>query len=89
MLDLARMEALRKKLGISVEEAVLRAHLSGGRKQRWNIDRGTGDVRLSTLGRIAAALGVKAKDLLKWPSASSSWGDRRRGISISHKDRLT
>jgi transcriptional regulator with XRE-family HTH domain len=65
MLDLDRMEALREKLGISMEEAARRAQLSGGRKQWWNIVRGTGDVRLSTLERVAAALGVKAKDLLK------------------------
>lgn len=64
MLDVLKMEERRKKLGISQDEAAKRAGLRG-KQQWWNIAQGNGDVLLSTLEKIAAALECKPKDLLK------------------------
>jgi len=64
-LDTDKIRALREKLGITQDEAARRAGL--GTRQAWNnIEAGRKtNVTLDTLERIAAALGVKSKDLLK------------------------
>lgn len=64
-VDIAKIEALREKLGWSQEEAAQRTGL--GTRQAWNhiVTGRRADLRVSQLERIAAALGVKAKDLLK------------------------
>lgn len=64
-LDTIRIRELREKLGLSQEQAAQRAGLAG--RQYWNrIETGRQKgLTLETLERIAGALGVKAKDLLK------------------------
>ena len=65
MLDYEKIKARREKLGLTQEQAAEKAGL--GNRQRWNdIESGRRpSVNLDTLEKIAAALGVKAKDLLK------------------------
>lgn len=65
MLDVAAIRTKREKLKISQSEAAKRAGFKT--HQQWNnIERGAvTDITMSTLDKIAAALGVKAKDLLK------------------------
>ena len=65
VLDTAKMKALRIKRGLSMEQAAAAAGLRG--RQRWyEIESGRQtNLTLDTLNRIAAALGVRAKDLLK------------------------
>lgn len=64
-LDHAKIKALREQLGLSQEEAAQRAGLKT--RQAWNnIESGSRpNLQLHTLERIAKALGVKARDLLK------------------------
>ena len=63
-LDLEKIRQLRERKGLTQEAA---AKLAGFRsRQAWNnIESGRQSPRLDTLERIAAALGVKARDLLK------------------------
>lgn len=64
MLDYEKIRTLREKLGLNQEEAAKLAGL--GSKSRWS-DIETGEranVRLDTLGKIAAALKVEPADLL-------------------------
>lgn len=64
MLDKEKLRRAREKASMTQEEAAGAAGLSS--RQAWNnIERGRTDVTLTTLDRIAKALGVKAKDLLK------------------------
>lgn len=67
VLDTDKMRTLRLKLGLSMDEAAKRAGFAN--RQRWyEIESGRGsrtNVKIETLNRIAAALEVKAKDLLK------------------------
>ena len=65
VLDTEKMRALRLKRGLSMDDA---AHAAGfADRQRWyTIESGrNANVTIDTLNRIAAALNVKAKDLLK------------------------
>ena len=67
MHDSGKIRALREKRGLTQLEV---AKLAGMSQQQWaNVEGGhTGQTRgisLSTLDKIANALGVKAKDLLK------------------------
>jgi len=63
-LDAAKIRALRLKLGLSQAEAARLAGMAG--RSHWNrIEKGYTDPTLGTIERIAAALGVRAKDLLK------------------------
>ncbi|HEY8665969.1 MAG TPA: helix-turn-helix transcriptional regulator [Tepidisphaeraceae bacterium] len=64
-LDIARIKALRIKLGLSQDEAARRSGVSG--RQEWNKIEGghRSNITLDTLERIAHALGVPAKELLK------------------------
>jgi len=64
-LDIAKIRALREKLGMTQDEAAKAAGL--GTRQRWHgIESGTvTNIKLETLEAVAAALGVKSKDLLK------------------------
>ena len=63
-LDTKKLEAARKEAGLTQEEAAKKAGLSS--RQAWNnIEGGRVNLTLDTLDRIAKALGVKAKDLLK------------------------
>jgi len=64
-IDREKMKRLREQLGLSMDEAAAKAGLTG--RQHWHqVETGkSDDIRISTLERIAAALGVKAKDLLK------------------------
>lgn len=67
-VDCAKIRFLRLQRGLTQEEAARLAQLSEryGR-QRWNaIESGRqASITVETLERIARALGVKAKDLLK------------------------
>lgn len=65
MLDTAKVKSLREKMGITQQEAAEGAGMTS--KQQWNdIESGRRpNVSLDTLNKIAKALGVKAKDLLK------------------------
>ena len=59
-----RMRELRDKLGLTQDEAAKRAGFAS--RQAWNnLENGRQEPSLSTLERIAKALGVKPKDLLK------------------------
>lgn len=59
-----KLREARLKAGLTQKEAAARVGLSS--RQAWNnIERGRADVTLRTLDKIAAALGVKARDLLK------------------------
>ena len=67
MHDSAKIRALREKRRLTQVEA---AKLAGMSQQQWaNVEGGhTGQTRgisLTTLDKIASALGVKSKDLLK------------------------
>ena len=64
-LDTAKIRALREKLGYTHQQAAEKAGIVG--RQAWNdIENGRRqNITLQSLERIAAALGVKAKDLLK------------------------
>jgi transcriptional regulator with XRE-family HTH domain len=67
MIDTAKMRALREKRGLTQALAAARAKMTG---QQWsNIETGraapVAGVTFLTLERVAKALGVKAKDLLK------------------------
>ena len=67
MVDTAKIKALRERRKLSQTEAAARAGLS---PQHWNnieggrVGRKRG-LSLPTLDKVAAALGVSAKDLLK------------------------
>lgn len=65
LLDTAKVKAAREGRGLSQAEAATLAGLSG--RSRWSeIESGRlSNVTLETLEKIAKALGVKAKDLLK------------------------
>ena len=65
MIDTQKIRALREGLDLTQEQAAGRAGLGG--RQRWNdIESGRkSGVTVETLEKIAKALGVKAKDLLK------------------------
>jgi transcriptional regulator with XRE-family HTH domain len=65
MLDTAKVKALREKAGLTMQAAADAAGFKS--RQHWNIiESGKGkNITLETLGQIAKALGVKAKDLLK------------------------
>ena len=64
-LDHVKIRELRERKKMSQQEAADAAGL--GTRQRWNeIETGRRtNIELATLERIAAALGVKSKDLLK------------------------
>lgn len=65
MLDTEKIERLRAEKEWTQEEAAKRAKLAG--RQQWNaiVTGRQSGMTLATLAKIAAALGVKAKDLLK------------------------
>jgi transcriptional regulator with XRE-family HTH domain len=65
MLDTAKIRAQREKKGLTQAEAAQRSGLNS--RQRWNeIESGrAGNVTLDVLGRIAAALDVEPRELLK------------------------
>jgi transcriptional regulator with XRE-family HTH domain len=65
MLNHEKMKGLRKKLKLTQAQAAEKAGLAG--RQQWNdIESGRrSTVTLTTLEKIATALGVKPKDLLK------------------------
>lgn len=65
MIDVAKIRQLREDLGLTQDQAAEKSGL--GSRQRWNdIESGRkSGVTVETLERIAKALGVKAKDLLK------------------------
>ncbi|HEV2293568.1 MAG TPA: helix-turn-helix transcriptional regulator [Tepidisphaeraceae bacterium] len=65
MLDTQKMEARRKSLRLSQEEAAARAGLAG--RQAWNnIASGRkSNVTLDTLNKIAGALDCDPRDLIK------------------------
>jgi transcriptional regulator with XRE-family HTH domain len=65
VLDLEKIEALRHKKNLTQQQAADAARLAG--RQQWNAivqGRQTG-MTLTTLAKIATALGVKPKDLMK------------------------
>lgn len=64
-LDLAKVRELREKRGLTMEQAARAAAMPS--RQRWyEIESGVKpNITLETLDRMAAALGVKARDLLK------------------------
>lgn len=66
-LDIEKMKELRERLGISQSEAARRSGMPA--QQAWHrIESGTHtNISIETLERIAAALGVDARDLLTKP----------------------
>jgi transcriptional regulator with XRE-family HTH domain len=63
-IDYGKIRALRERLKLSQDEAALAAGFKS--RQAWNnYECGRKVPRVVTLEKIAAALGVKAKDLLK------------------------
>jgi transcriptional regulator with XRE-family HTH domain len=69
-IDLKKIKSLRERKGWSQAQAAMAAGLSESENsagQRWSaIESGRkASITVDTLERIAAALGVKAKDLLK------------------------
>ena len=64
-LNIKKIKRLREDVGLSQAEAAAKAGLKT--RQRWHqIESGIiTNIELDTLERIAKALGVKAKDLLK------------------------
>ncbi len=65
MLDHEKLKALREKKGLTMEEAAAKAGFAS--RQHWYmIESGKRlNIELATLDKIADAVGVKAKDLLK------------------------
>jgi transcriptional regulator with XRE-family HTH domain len=64
MLDIDKIKKCREKLGLSQQGAAEAAGMKD--RQAWSrIERGGAGMTLETLEKIAKALGVKAKDLLK------------------------
>jgi DNA-binding Xre family transcriptional regulator len=65
MFDYAKMKRLREKLKLTQEEAAQQGGLTG--RQQWcDIESGRRPkITLTTLDKIAAALGCKPKDLMK------------------------
>lgn len=70
MLDTDKMESRRKSLGLSQEQAALRAGLNG--RQSWqNIASGRkANVTMETLSKIAEALECDPRDLIKTPAGN-------------------
>jgi transcriptional regulator with XRE-family HTH domain len=64
-LDLAKLRDLREKAGLTMEQAAKQAGMPS--RQRWyEVESGTKpNVTIETLDRMARALGVSARDLLK------------------------
>ncbi len=63
-VDHDKIKSLREKLKMTLDEAAAAAGLKS--RQAWhNVESGKQVPRLDTLEKIAAALGVKARDLLK------------------------
>jgi transcriptional regulator with XRE-family HTH domain len=63
-VDLDKIRSLREKLKLSQEAAAIKAGFTS--RQAWyKIESGQQEPLVSTLERIAKALGVKAKDLLQ------------------------
>jgi transcriptional regulator with XRE-family HTH domain len=66
LLNFAKIRELREGLRISQSEAARRAGLRAGRQGWQRIESGRRvNIELGTLERIAAALGVDARELLK------------------------
>jgi transcriptional regulator with XRE-family HTH domain len=65
MLDLRKMKSLREAAGLTLEQASKAAGFTNA--QQWHlIESGRrSNITMDTLGKIAKALGVKSKDLLK------------------------
>lgn len=65
MLDTDKIEMLRRKLGLTQEEAAAKSRLGG--KQVWSdiVNGRRQNVTLETLYAIASTLGVKPQELLK------------------------
>lgn len=64
-IDVDKIKTLREKLGLSMQEAAVKAGLKT--RQAWNRIEAGGQPNLGVqyLERVADALGVKARDLLK------------------------
>jgi transcriptional regulator with XRE-family HTH domain len=70
MLDLEKVRSLRERRGMTQAEAAKAAGLArseNNARQRWSAIEGgrRANVTLETLGRIAKALGVNPRDLLR------------------------
>lgn len=64
IFDRQKMRDLRERLELTQEQAAKRAGIKT--RQAWNnVENGDREPSLPTLERIAKALGVKPKDLLK------------------------
>ena len=65
-LDRAKIKRLREQAALTHAAAAERAGLKGRRQAWYDIEAGRrANIKLETLERVAKALGVKAKDLLK------------------------
>ena len=65
MLDTEKLKRLRERAGLTLEAVAQKAGF-GNRQQWYLIESGArANIKLDTLDKIAAAVGVKAKDLLK------------------------
>jgi transcriptional regulator with XRE-family HTH domain len=68
LLDVGAVKRLRIKRGLTQQQAADLASLPGGRDSWADVETGRRDnVTLATLERIASALGVDARELLKSP----------------------
>jgi len=65
MLDLEKIELLRKERGLSQQEMALRAGLTG--KQVWNdiVQGRRENITMKTLDAIAKALGVNPREIIR------------------------
>jgi transcriptional regulator with XRE-family HTH domain len=65
VLDTERIKSLREGAGLTMQQAAVKA--GENRRQWWNnIESGIQtNIQLDTLNKIAAALGVPAKELLR------------------------
>ena len=65
MLDLEKIKALRLKAGLTQDQAAKKANMGG--RASWNhIESGRkANVTMQVLGKLARALGVKPRDLIK------------------------
>jgi transcriptional regulator with XRE-family HTH domain len=64
MVDLKKIKAIREKLGLTQGQAAKRAGLRS--RQHWNkIEVGDGGITVATLEKVAKALKIGAKELLR------------------------
>jgi transcriptional regulator with XRE-family HTH domain len=77
-IDIRKIASLRTEMKLSQKDAAILAGLSS--QQHWaNIERGKHGVTVRTLEKIAKALGVTARHLLKDEAPTPRKGKARKG----------